>query len=433
MFLFNRGLRALFVSFFLVLALASIGCSHDGGEEAKEEAKEDPAKEGEINSLSGMTDAFSGTVDSRSNGNENRIGYGDDVIQNPQGDAGPAGGDVSSGEVDGSSNEVSGSFGSLDVNDNGISYGNDVVQHEVDTSGGEVPPDEGDSSGAVVDGSSDVFAISGAGVHLDNDVIQHGIIAAQNGMKDSDSEEVQEEEINDLKGKFSRKSTRKISDKSSLSADEKTLLKILKEGLSRKKETKVSLPPEVAKTSPLSSKPPKPPIKGALYGSPLGWSEEQLNEVLEKDDYEYILFQVIRSDKVGAALEGELAPLRRRLEKLVQAGKKPILEIWWGGGDRWSWEKWSLANIAMNESIRAEFFNQITDPIIDALGPQNLYGAHLLEELGLQFGTDAEVQNDCDNLADGEYLDGDAYTAPTWIAKGVGRYWTMVAAFACAM
>lgn len=120
---------------------------------------------------------------------------------------------------------------------------------------------------------------------------------------------------------------------------------------------------------------------------------------------------------------------RVKYEKLIKAGKKIILQIWWGPGGKFNWAKYSFPNISQNVKIRNEFFKKVVAPIIDSIGIENLYGVHLLEETGGQFGVDIDYQKD-KNLDIEKPIrlwmeDGNPYNNPRWndvTVRNIRRY-----------
>ena len=140
-------------------------------------------------------------------------------------------------------------------------------------------------------------------------------------------------------------------------------------------------------------------------------SEEGFRRILADEGVKYVCTQQIFS-KAG------VPPLaRERAEALARAGKRIVLQIWWGPGGDFPWSKYSFANIALDEAIRAEFFREVVDPCIGQYGAANLYGVHLLEESGMQFGTDVGHRADPDNFTDFQEP-RNSYAAPFWSGAG---------------
>jgi hypothetical protein len=142
-------------------------------------------------------------------------------------------------------------------------------------------------------------------------------------------------------------------------------------------------------------------------------SESAFQQLLNTQGVRYICDQQIVS-KAGVP---ELA--RRRVEALAKAGKRVVLQIWWGPGGEFPWTKYSFANIALDDDVRADFFREVVDPCIDQFGPSNLYGVHLMEETGMQFGTDVAGHEDPNDLTLTKPPPGTSYDAPFW--NGFGK------------
>ena len=117
---------------------------------------------------------------------------------------------------------------------------------------------------------------------------------------------------------------------------------------------------------------------------------EQFERVVNDPTVDYVLFQRIITKSGVPAAEIE------RVRRLAAAGKKPIVQIWWGPAheDGFPWSKYSFANIGLEEDVRRDFFREVVDFCIDAYGAENLYGVHLLEETGMQFATDVQHRPD---------------------------------------
>lgn len=140
-------------------------------------------------------------------------------------------------------------------------------------------------------------------------------------------------------------------------------------------------------------------------------SEDGFKRILTEESVKYVCTQQIFS-KAG------VPPLaRERAKELSKAGKRIVLQIWWGPGGDFPWSKYSFANIALDEVIRKDFFRDVVDPCIEQYGAENLYGVHLLEESGMQFGTDVGRREDPDNFSDFEEP-GNSYASPFWSGAG---------------
>jgi hypothetical protein len=140
-------------------------------------------------------------------------------------------------------------------------------------------------------------------------------------------------------------------------------------------------------------------------------SEEAFQRLLSEKSARYVCTQQIFTP-------AGVPPLARtRAAALAKAGKRVILQIWWGPGGAFPWSKYSFANIALDPAARADFFREVVDPCIEQYGAGNLYGAHLLEETGMQFATDVDRRADPDNFTDFEE-DSQAYNNPFWSGFG---------------
>lgn len=151
-----------------------------------------------------------------------------------------------------------------------------------------------------------------------------------------------------------------------------------------------------------------------LYRFQLVRNDAELDEqcwqrLLATPDMTYVCSQV------SAPNPGALVV--RRVREAHQAGKRVVLQLWWGGSGPYNWSKYSLAHIAMDPAIRAEFFARVVDPFLSAVGAENVYGAHLLEETGMQFGVDLDVPGVPDDLGDGDD-NGSNWDQPTWLGQG---------------
>ncbi len=146
------------------------------------------------------------------------------------------------------------------------------------------------------------------------------------------------------------------------------------------------------------------PIQGLVYGPGGGlllMSDAEFGLWRDSPDLTYVLFAQRPLDSLDAT---DRALLASRAQELSDEGKKLILQIWWGGqevfisgprGYYWPWEVYSLPNIARDGDVQARFLDHAVKPLIDLIGPQNLYGVHLLEESGLQHASDADDPGQC--------------------------------------
>ena len=141
--------------------------------------------------------------------------------------------------------------------------------------------------------------------------------------------------------------------------------------------------------------------------------EEQFERLLACEEAAYAGFQII----IKPGYNSELA--KSRLAKLKQKGRRAILDIWFGPGKPFTWERYNFPNIALDPKIREEFFQKVTDPLIDFLGSENLYAVHLMEETGMQFGWDVDIPARADRDNDG-FDDGNAFDNPANFPWGRG-------------
>ncbi|MDO8587438.1 MAG: hypothetical protein Q7T82_10390 [Armatimonadota bacterium] len=136
---------------------------------------------------------------------------------------------------------------------------------------------------------------------------------------------------------------------------------------------------------------------GAVDGAVIAYgldaiSEVGLKRILDADCMKYICVQHIH----GRNWDSRLA--HKRAEMLRKANKRIVLQIWWGPCGDFPWAKYGFPNIALDESARADFFKDVVDTCIEGFGAQNLYGVHLLEETGMQFGTDVGPRENPDDF-----------------------------------
>lgn len=137
--------------------------------------------------------------------------------------------------------------------------------------------------------------------------------------------------------------------------------------------------------------------------------QERWQRMLKTPEVTYLCSQVSAPDP------GE--KVVRRVREAAAAGKRVVLQLWWGGSGRYNWSKYSLAHIAMDPEIREQFFDEVIDPLIDRVGAENVYGAHLLEETGMQFGVDLDVPGVPGDLTDGDD-NGSNWDQPSWLGVG---------------
>ncbi|MGB9677185.1 MAG: hypothetical protein ACPLZ9_01070 [Candidatus Ratteibacteria bacterium] len=82
---------------------------------------------------------------------------------------------------------------------------------------------------------------------------------------------------------------------------------------------------------------------------------------------------------------------KERYKILKEKGKKVIIDIWWGPDGEYNWDKYNFPDISQNEKLRNEFFEKVIEPVIEAIGPENIYGVHMLEETGLWYGYEKTI------------------------------------------
>ncbi len=152
-----------------------------------------------------------------------------------------------------------------------------------------------------------------------------------------------------------------------------------------------------------------------VYNNGLVFTEEQLQRLEKATEVQY----------VGVQMGGPGTGTREVASRLARSGKKLIVQIWWGPESPKSWSRFSMANIAQDAKIRSDFFREVVDPIVDSIGPENIYTVHMLEETAGQFATDALVPGNPEDYSDDTeggysspyysgYSGGDTYGGP-WI------------------
>jgi hypothetical protein len=113
-------------------------------------------------------------------------------------------------------------------------------------------------------------------------------------------------------------------------------------------------------------------------------TSQQFKEVLECAELKYILVQVILHPDLTDIEEIEL----NRMIELARAGKRIVIQLWFGPARQYNWSYCSYPNIAMQQEVREYLFENI-DKTIDKIGHENIYGVHLLEE-DSQYGVDID-------------------------------------------
>jgi len=149
----------------------------------------------------------------------------------------------------------------------------------------------------------------------------------------------------------------------------------------------------------------------------LNLSDEAWQRLLNTPEVTYICNQYSMDRLSAGELSEETQRVVRRTREACEANKRIVAQLWYGGWGRCNWSYYSLAHIAMDPKIREDFFRNVLDPAIDRLGPENLYAVHLLEETGMQFGTDLDEPGDPDDLTDGDD-NGSNWDQPSWLGRG---------------
>lgn len=149
----------------------------------------------------------------------------------------------------------------------------------------------------------------------------------------------------------------------------------------------------------------------------LNLSDDAWQRLLNTPEVTYICSQYSMDRLTAAELSEESRRVIHRTREAHGAGKRIVAQLWYGGWGRCNWSYYSLAHIAMDPEIRDDFFRNVLDPAIDRLGPENLYAVHLLEETGMQFGTDVDEPGDPNDLTDGDD-NGSNWDQPSWLGRG---------------
>ncbi len=151
----------------------------------------------------------------------------------------------------------------------------------------------------------------------------------------------------------------------------------------------------------------KPAVGWMIYPYTLTkLTEEEYNRFLNCTEAEYLGLQVY------PRVDYSDTTFKTRISELAAAGKKMVIQVWWGAGPPFSWERYNFPNIALNPEIRKEFFDRVIDPWIDYAGYKNIYAIHLLEETGMQFGWDISMPARPEKDSDG-YQIGSNYQNPS--------------------
>lgn len=162
-------------------------------------------------------------------------------------------------------------------------------------------------------------------------------------------------------------------------------------------------------------------IGGLVYVNDLHTlTEEDFAKIRDGKEVEYILNQVILYPSI---FSGNNARERDRIIELAEAGKKVVIQFWFGPGGWYNWSYCSYPNIAMQKEVRDYLF-QVIDRAIDQIGPEHIYGAHLLEE-DSYFAIDIDEPGDWrqnKGAVRSGYEDGSAYTNFGKLNKLYGIY-----------
>lgn len=145
--------------------------------------------------------------------------------------------------------------------------------------------------------------------------------------------------------------------------------------------------------------------KGVCYCNLSNLSDEAVQRLLKAPEVVYLMCQ----ESVGGT--GPKSAERARI--LTAAGKKIILQLWYGPGGRYNWSYHSYPALALDPDAQKDFFEGV-DKTIDALGAENVYAVHVLEEDGW-FGVMVDIPGDWrldrEGLMPGNsWDDGDCYS-----------------------
>ena len=117
-------------------------------------------------------------------------------------------------------------------------------------------------------------------------------------------------------------------------------------------------------------------------------SEEDFQRLLNAEPLDYILVQVPLT--TGEWMEKE----QERVRALAAAGKRVVLQFWWGP-ENWGYYSWP--HFAFDREILDKFMKELMAPRLAGYAPGEVYGVHLLEETGMQFGIDSVGHTDPDD------------------------------------
>ena len=108
--------------------------------------------------------------------------------------------------------------------------------------------------------------------------------------------------------------------------------------------------------------------------------EETFQRLRDARPLDYVLVETY-SMKDQQRIDKEVS----RVKALAAAGKRVVLQFWWGPED---WGHYSFPHFAFDPELLDKFMNEKIAPKLAAFEPGDVYGIHLLEETGVQFGID---------------------------------------------
>lgn len=150
-------------------------------------------------------------------------------------------------------------------------------------------------------------------------------------------------------------------------------------------------------------------VSGLVYINDLYLlTQEQFNMIRDCQEIKYVLNMMNLSPEL---YKGEHALEKERIRALAKAGKRVIIKVWFGPNGPYNWSYCGYPNIAMQKEVQDYLFSAI-DNGINQIGPENIYGMHLLEEDG-HFCVDIDQPGDWrknkGDVRSGKE-DGDPYT-----------------------
>lgn len=130
-------------------------------------------------------------------------------------------------------------------------------------------------------------------------------------------------------------------------------------------------------------------LSGLVYVNDLHLlKKEMFYRIRDCSELKYILTQVI----LYPGIFNQSLLERDRIVELAHAGKRVVIQIWFGPGLYYNWSYCSYPNIVMRQSVRDYLF-PVIDSVITQIGPEHIYAIHLLEEDG-HFGVDIDEPGD---------------------------------------